>query len=168
MAENQGCREEGGDPDGSVGSGNASCGGSEESGEVMGFCKIGEKKNIEGRWYTKKHALRKGFCDGCTIANNPGRCRLYAKERDTHKAIEDSGSECCGTIWVACPAPKPAKKLTPAKWEPLDLREMWGIGAKTTRARILEILLKTEETLNAYGRENARLKNQLAKLKGQK
>lgn len=58
---------------------------------------------------------------------------------------------------------KPTKKSAPAKWAPLDLREMWGIGPKTTRARILEILLKTEETLNAYGRENARLKARRAK-----
>jgi len=51
------------------------------------------------------------------------------------------------------------QKDKPLKWEPIDLREMWGIGPKTTRARILEILLSTEETLNAYGRENVRLKN---------
>ena len=121
----------------------------------MGICKIGEKKEIDGKWYTKEEAARCGHCDGCSISTDASSCHLYAKESDAHTAIEDRGAECCGTVWVACDAPAKPKPAPKAKWTPIPL------DAKQAKPKIIEIA-------NQLGAENAKLKNQITKLKGAK
>ena len=121
----------------------------------MGVCKIGEKKRIDGKWYTKEEAARCGHCDGCSISTDANSCHLYAKESDSHAAIEDRGAECYGTVWVACDAPAKPKPAPKANWTPIPL------DAKQAKPKIIEIA-------NQLGAENAKLKNQITKLKGAK
>lgn len=121
----------------------------------MGICKIGEKKKIDGKWYVKEDAARCGYCDGCSISTDASRCHLYAKESGACLAIEDRGSECCGTVWVACDAPAKPKPAPKSKWTPIPL------DAKQAKPKIIEIA-------NQLGAENAKLKNQITKLKGAK
>ena len=132
----------------------------------MGICEIGEKKRIDGKWYTKEEAARCGYCDGCSISTDAIMCHLYAKESDTRAAIEDRGAECCGTVWVACDAPAKPKPAPKAKWDPVDLfsplpkrcsQEGWALA-----------LASAQEFINKLGAENAKLKNQITKLKGAK
>lgn len=115
----------------------------------MSICKIGEKKEIDGKWYQKaRRSSLADECDGCSF--HTGRCPLPAYPGKIGLSIENGGSECEGTIWVACPAPKPAKKPAPAKWTPIPA------DTKLTKAKIIEMA-------NKLGAENAKLKSKLAK-----
>lgn len=116
----------------------------------MNICKIGEKKEIGGKWYEKQEAPVRGYCHGCHIGSAHTSCPIYKTAEMTREPIENGGSECNGTIWVSCPAPKPTKKPAPAKWT------MIPTDTKLTKAKVIEMA-------NKLGAENARLKARLAK-----
>lgn len=125
----------------------------------MSICEIGEKKKIGGKWYRK--AATSDImepCKGCAFSGGSTHanfCLLKNERKSTVNSIEDSGRE-CGTlldnpsIWVACLAPKPAKKPAPAKWTTIPA------DTKLTKAKVIEMA-------NKLGAENAKLKNKIAK-----
>ena len=123
----------------------------------MGICKIGEKKGIDGKWYEKRPFKGSATpCKGCAFSRGRMHANDCSRRGRTFDSVEDGGKECGtlldGTIWVASVAPKPAQK---AKWVPIPL------DAKQAKPKIIEIA-------NQLGAENAKLKNQITKLKGAK
>lgn len=68
------------------------------------ICAIGEKKLIGGKWYEK--ASESSPCRGCAFSGS--KCVHPNQECvDSHVSIEEGGTECVRTIWIACDPPKP-------------------------------------------------------------
>lgn len=89
------------------------------------ICAIGEKKLIGGKWYEKARATM--LCRGCVFMEK--KCvQPTPPSADSQDAIEDGGSECAKTIWIACDQPQPE---TPSVEECAGCR-YWKADSVTT------------------------------------
>ena len=121
-------------------------------------CKIGDiQKHPNGKWYRKDvQNLQIAVCLGCYYepeAGGASRCPSSdgrSAPSQVAKPVSDGGCDCRGTIWTEVPAPKKPKPL--AKWDKIPLY------TKITKSGLIDIA-------NELGTENAKLKNQITKLK---
>lgn len=130
----------------------------------MPICEVGAiQKHPDGNYYRKDLdtgdpcigcAYRtKGGNDACPSVD--GKCYIST----TRTAISDGGCDCDGAIWVKVAPPTP-----PVKWEPRTL----SIGPKVPKTTLHALVLEGLDEINQLGRENAKLKNQITKLKESK
>ena len=91
------------------------------------ICAIGEKKLIDGKWYEK--ALSVMVCQGCAWKREVGGSTTCEHPGgDTEEPVEEGGTECHSSIWIACDQPQPE---TPAVEECAGCRFWLERGADT-------------------------------------
>lgn len=70
------------------------------------ICAIGEKKLIDGKWYEK--AAAETGCRGCAWKREVGGSTTCEHPGgDTEEPVEEGGTECHNSIWIACDQPQP-------------------------------------------------------------
>lgn len=129
----------------------------------MGVCKIGGHRLIRGQRYRKEI----GACNDCAFFS--GTCP-NGNSATTWKALDSGGTECyvhgTGTIWMSAPSYKPPTKAhkkppKPHTWS----KKLLSVHPKSTKAKLVELLMESVNEINQLGTENAALKNQLAALR---
>lgn len=131
----------------------------------MGICKIGGHRLIRGQRYKKEI----GACNDCAFFS--GTCP-NGNSADTKKSLDSGGTECyvhgIGTVWTSAPSyesptksHKKPKAPKPHTWS----KKFLSVHPKSTKAKLVELLMESVNEINQLGTENAALKNQLAALR---